>query len=261
MQIILNADDFGMSDDTVRGTIACFENGGLTSASIMPTMPATNSAIEFARAHPQFSFGIHLTFVADSTEHCVSDPASIPALVMDGGLFPPSNTVRKRALLGKLPIDQLSREIKAQIGFVRDHGIDVSHVDSHGHLHKFAPFRAALRQALPQFGIKRVRNVQDVYFKKPLKSPTFWFGPWWRRKLMKAFLSTDHFYMPTSSFENDWQEQLLKRFESAGDASLEVGVHPGYQEPWRETERVGAIKFAGLARSAGHQLIGWMDLR
>ncbi|HWE04265.1 MAG TPA: ChbG/HpnK family deacetylase [Tepidisphaeraceae bacterium] len=261
MRIVVNADDFGMSDDTVRGTIACFQNGGLSSASIMPTMPATDGAIQFARAHRQFSFGVHLTFIADSTEHCVCDPSLIPDLVTDGGVFPPSDTVRKRALLGKLPVDQLVREIEAQLGFIRDHGVEISHVDSHGHLHKFASFRAALKQALPRFGIDRVRNVQDVYFKKPLKSPTFWLGPWWRRKLMRAFISTDHFYMPTSSFENDWQQQLLKRFASAGDASLEVGVHPGYGESWRSAERSAAVKFGADARAAGHRVIGWKEIR
>ena len=40
MRLVLNADDFGYSDDTVEATIECFACGALTSATIMPAMPA-----------------------------------------------------------------------------------------------------------------------------------------------------------------------------------------------------------------------------
>jgi len=260
MRIVLNADDFGMSDDTVRGTIECFERGGITSASIMPTMPATPRAIQYARDNPHFSFGAHLTFVADTIEHPVTHRLKIPALVEDNGLFPPPNLVRRRALLRRLPVKQIAMEIEAQLGFFRDHGVNISHVDSHGHLHKFAPFRAALRRTLPRFGITRVRNVQNTYLRKPLRSPTFWVGYWWRRRLMRSFHSTNHFYMPTSAFEADWPRKLLSRFGSAGDETLEIGVHPGYLEFWRSDERVGAQRFAAQARALGHQIVGWKEV-
>lgn len=260
MRIVINADDFGMCDDTVRATIECFEKGGLSSATIMPTMPATAAAMAFARDNPQFSFGAHLTFIADTTEHPLSDVGKIPALVTAAGIFPPSNVVRKRALFNQLPVDQIAIELEAQLGFFRDQGIALSHVDSHGHLHKFGPFRAALRTVLPRFGITRVRSVQDVYFKKPLKSPTFWLGPWWRGRLRKNFKTTDHFYMPTSAFETDWQERLVERFREAGERSIEVGVHPGFQEPWRDAERLGTQRLGQLARKAGYGVIGWKDV-
>ena len=53
-----------------------------------------------------------------------------------------------------------------------DAGVPVSHVDSHRHLHKYGPFAGALRRVLPGLGIERVRNVQDVYLRRRLLSPT-----------------------------------------------------------------------------------------
>lgn len=44
MRFIIGADDFGFSDHTVDRTIACFEAGALTGASIMARMPATERA-------------------------------------------------------------------------------------------------------------------------------------------------------------------------------------------------------------------------
>ena len=40
LQLVVNADDFGQSDDTVDATIECFEAGALTSATLMAGMPA-----------------------------------------------------------------------------------------------------------------------------------------------------------------------------------------------------------------------------
>ena len=82
--IVLHADDFGASADTVRATIECFE-GALTSASIMPAMPATAEAVEFARAHPDLDVGVHLTFVGEGDERPLSPPEEIPGLVDEHG--------------------------------------------------------------------------------------------------------------------------------------------------------------------------------
>lgn len=260
MRIIVNADDFGQDDDTVAATIECFERGGLTGATIMPKMPATSKAVEFAKHHPEFSFGVHLTYVRENDttpESPLCPPGEVPALTDSDGRFLPSNLVRRRAILGQIPVDQIERETTAQIESLLAHGIPISHVDSHGHLHKFKPFREALVKVLPQFGIARVRNVQDVYLTKPLKSPTFWFGPFWGKKLRQHFKSPDHFFMPDSLADRDWPTTLPGRFK---EASMEVGVHPGYQETWRSSDRMAVQAFAAGVKAAGHELIGWKDL-
>ena len=203
MRIIVNADDFGSSVDTVTATVDCFKAGLLTSASIMVGMPRTEDALEFAREHPEYSYGVHLQFVGDGSERPVSEPHLVPGLVNDGGYLLPTNVMRLRALLRRVPVEQIEREVIAQVNAVKSTGVPVSHVDSHRHLHKYAPFRKALRQVLPRLGIKRVRNVQDVYLRRPTRSPTYWIGPIWRRALMRSFMTTDHFYMPTSAHDPD----------------------------------------------------------
>lgn len=257
MRIVLNADDFGYSDDTVQATIECFERQALTSATLMARMPATGQALAYARAHPQFSFGVHLTFVSDGLERPLCSPAEVPDLVEPNGLFRGSNTVRLLGLLRRLPVAQIEREMTAQLAFLRDHGIPISHVDSHGHTHKFAPFREALGRVLPRFGIRRVRNVQDRYLRRPVRSPTYWLGWAWRRALMGRFTTTEHFYMPSSAGDTDWAGPLLRGLRGA---SLEIGVHPGSAEPWRAEERRAVEEFARRAREAGHALITWNDV-
>ena len=257
MRLILTADDFGLDQDTVAATTECFEMGALTSASIMARMPATAAAVEYARRRPDLSFGVHLTYVRDTVEAPLSDPETIPALVGPDGNFLPSNTVRMRALNRRIPIEQIVRETEAQLAFVRDQNIAVSHVDSHGHLHKFGIFREALCQVLPRFGIHKVRSVQDIYLRRLWKSPTYWFGVVWRHSIRKQFVTTDHLYLCGATMDSDWPARLLAKHL---DGSLEIGVHPGHKEDWRRHECASIKELVILAREYNHKLIGWAHL-
>ncbi len=260
MLIVVNADDFGGSEETVRATIECFEQGALTSATIMPRMPATEAALEYARSRPDLSFGVHLTFVTDGLDLPLSDPAGLDRLLGPDGRFLATGEVRRRALLRQIPVEQIAREAEAQLAFLRDHGVPVSHVDSHRHVHKFGPFREALARVLPRFDVRRVRNVQDVWLRRPLKSPTYWLGAVWRRQLMRRFLTTDHFYMPTSAHDTDWEDPLLAAARGLSGRSLEIGVHPGFDEPWRNDERLTVQRLAARARAEGHTLAPWTEV-
>src|SRR5207237_4490463 len=141
------------------------------------------------------------------------------------------------AVAGRIAVEQIEREVVAQVEWFRTRGVEISHVDSHRHLHKYAPFREALARALPRLGITLVRNVQDIYLRRPLVSPTAVFGRRWRGDLMKHFETTDHFYMPATTGDASWAD-VLTRVRS--DESLEIGVHPGALEPWRIGEAKGA---------------------
>ncbi len=258
MRIVLHADDFGASADTVRATIECFQQGALTSASVMPAMPATAEAIAFAKANPQLDVGVHLTFVGEGDERPLSDPSEIPGLVDSEGRFLATRTIRIRALARRLPVEQIEREVVAQITAVRNEGVEISHVDSHRHVHKLPSFREALARTLPAFGIRRVRAVQDVYLRKPRRSPTYWLGASWQRALREAFTTTDHMYMPTSAGDVAWQQPLAEIVRDLR-GTLEVGVHPGYGD-WRDGERASVLAFAELARRDGHELVSWNEV-
>ena len=80
MKFILNADDFGISEDTVEATIELFEKKELSSATIILSMPGTDQAIKYARKHPEFSFGLHLNIVTDTFERPLLNPKLLPSL-------------------------------------------------------------------------------------------------------------------------------------------------------------------------------------
>jgi len=116
MRVILHADDFGFDKDTTLATIELLETGALTSATIMATMPEADKAIAYAARHPEFSFGVHLTYVDGLKPAVLGDATS---LTDENGVFYPSNDVRKKAILLKLKTDDIVEESLAQIEKVR----------------------------------------------------------------------------------------------------------------------------------------------
>lgn len=258
LQLIVNADDFGVSEDTVAATIECFEAGALTSATLMPGMPATERAMAFALEHPEFSYGVHLSFVRDPSHLPLCAPGLVPSLVGSDAKLLTTRQARLKSLSGRLVVEEIEREIDAQVRTVLDYGVPVSHVDSHRHMHKFAPFRAALARTLPRLGISRVRTVQDIYLTRPLRSPTYWLGRYWRARIVRLFETTEHMFMPSRD-DPPWAERLLRTVRGLQAGSLEVGIHPGRSEIWLDRDRRAAIEFAEAVRDDA-TLVDWRSL-
>ena len=263
MKVILHADDFGYDKDTTAATIELLENGALTSATIMPTMPAAEEAIAYAAAHRQFSFGVHLTYV-DGLKPALQKEGS--ALLDAKGLFYPSNEVRKKAIKLALKIDDIIDESLAQIAIVRKGGVKISHLDSHGHLHKFPSFLAALPKIKNRSGIERVRRVQNVFLHKPGLSPTTILNCCFDWCISHTCRTTDYFYMSANNMETKWSDALLEQMKLLPqNAIIEVGVHPGHADTendrWRISEYRDVMDFAEKIRKQGkHQIITWKEV-
>ena len=59
--LIINADDFGMCRSANLAVYDLFEKGGITSATIMAPCPWAKEAAIWAKNHPEYAVGLHLT--------------------------------------------------------------------------------------------------------------------------------------------------------------------------------------------------------
>src|SRR4051794_38240578 len=112
-ELIVNADDFGLSSGVNTAVIQAWQKGILTSASLMPGGQAFDEAVDLARKNPGLQIGLHLTLVQG---RAVLPPARIPGLVDGNGSFtnnPIAAGMRYFFLRDLRP--QLEREIEAQI--------------------------------------------------------------------------------------------------------------------------------------------------
>lgn len=230
--LIINADDFGLDDETVDWTIKGFETGKITSATIMAGMPATERAVEYAKAHPQFSFGVHLCLV---DEKPMSDPAKIPSMIdpKTGKLWATRQFII-RNFLGVVKVADIKTEMKAQIESLKAMGLVISHVDGHGHNHRLPQSIKALREL--QLGGEigdKVRRCQNLFVGKPGLLSRVINAPM-QKRLNKSFKMTNHFLMTAGHTQDvKWFSQALKMLP---DGITEIGIHPGKTEEWRRID-------------------------
>lgn len=262
MKVILHADDFGYDKDTLDATIDCFERGVLTSCTVMVNCESSEEAFAYARKHPEFSFGVHLTYVDGLKPVLLAN--KIPTLVDEKGLFLPSNVVRKLAMLLKLSKKQIIAESQSQIDKIENAGVKLSHLDSHGHLHKFLSMLYSMKY-LKVGGkpVEKVRSSQNVFVLKPSwKSPVFWLNKYFIWYLKHNFKNPQYFYMSANNMDTGWADAILTKMDKLPqDAVIEIGVHPGHKEEWRQHEYDDIIEFANKLKASGkHQTINWNQL-
>ena len=233
-KMIVNADDFGLSDHTVEWTIKGFECGALTSATIMAGMPATKEAVKFAKAHPQFSFGVHF-YLVDETPMC--KPEEIPSMIdpKTRKLWQTREFIL-RNFAGFIKVEDLKHEMRAQYLAIKNAGVPISHVDGHGHNHRLPQSIKALAWLKDELGFSKVRRCQDIAVvggKLGLLSRVI-NGPMQKRLDKVGFMSTDHFLMNAGhSPDPKW---FAKAIESLPEGVTEIGVHPGADEEWRRID-------------------------
>ena len=158
-QLIITADDFGLSGGVNRAIEQGWKNGLLTVASVMPGAPAFAEAVKISRRNPGLQVGLHLTLAQGLA---VLPPAEIPELVDGGGNFS-ANPIRAglRYFLDRGLYCQLKREIEAQIKKVLDAGIALTHIDGHLNMHLHPTVLRILSELMPRYGITTIRVPQE----------------------------------------------------------------------------------------------------
>ena len=142
-----------------------FQNGIVTSTSLLVTGSAFEDAVVLARQNPKLDVGLHLTLVE---ERSVLGPDVLPTLVDETGRFPRTSAeFIRRAILGGIDWLEVEREIAAQIALFQETGLRLSHVDSHQHLHMFPPVFQIVRRFARWAGNVWIRNPVGPWRKSP----------------------------------------------------------------------------------------------
>ncbi len=153
--LIVNADDFGLCEAVNEGVAAAFDRGIVTSASLLSPGDAFDHAAALARARPALDLGVHLTLTQTRP---LSPPEHIASLVTKEGRFPPDwRSFLARYLRGGIRRRHIEAELRAQIERVRQAGLDISHLDSHQHVHMLPGVLPVVVRLAAEHGIGGLR--------------------------------------------------------------------------------------------------------
>jgi predicted glycoside hydrolase/deacetylase ChbG (UPF0249 family) len=148
--LIVNADDFGLNAAANAGIIECHRAGSVTSTTLMANAPALEEAVALAHAHPALGIGLHFNLTWGRP---LSEPARVRSLVGEDGALLGRDRLGRRVVTGRLRVDEVALELAAQFQRLRALGIPLTHVDSHQHVHAFAPVFSAVASVCRQEGL------------------------------------------------------------------------------------------------------------
>ncbi len=288
-RLIVNADDFGLTEKVNQAIVEGHERGIITSASLMANGLAFDSAVALARAQPKLGVGVHLNLTEGSP---VSGPSSIPSLVDGSGAFYGGPlAVATKIMQRKIGLADVERELRAQIEKVLVAGVRASHLDGHKHIHLLPPVFDLVIKLAREYRIPCLRcpvecRVDLIHLVR--RNSSAWLAvlkqhalAWalsalassQKRKLERAGLAwTTHFYGITHTGFLD-AESLAEILRRLPNGTSEIMCHPGYVDaalirtPTRllrqrvtEIEAVTRLEIKRLVTELGIELISYGDL-
>jgi hypothetical protein len=131
-RLIINADELGLCESTNEAIEACHRFGTVSSTSVIVNMWDFAGAARVARDNPRLGIGAHLNLTDGKP---VAPPAEVPTLVGSEGRFHRRPELFRRLIAGRISMGDVRREWTAQLQRLDDTGFELTHLDSHEHVH------------------------------------------------------------------------------------------------------------------------------
>lgn len=246
MKLILNADDFGLSASVNKGIIDCFNEGLISSTTMMMNTPYTDEAIKLAKEHNIKNIGIHLNLTYGKS---VLPASEVPSLVDENGIF------HYVCMLGYYTqyLDA-KKELCAQIEKFLDSGLTPDHLDHHHYFNEIPNILKAYLELAEEYKLP-VRSMDENAR---------------NRAREMGVKTTDEFSFAFHGNGVDISTfGVLKSLFWKRDISLEVLTHVGYIDDYTRSQtnylvREDEINVLREAKKQGYfddvELVGFGDI-
>ncbi|AUA30192.1 TPA: chitin disaccharide deacetylase [Clostridioides difficile] len=144
-KIIINADDFGYCEAVNYGIISAHNNGIVRSTSMMANMPGVEHGVGLLKENKTLNCGVHMTLSCGRPLL-----SNLKTIVDKDGFF-----IRRITdeIIEKMDCDEIYRELCAQIDRVKGLGIDISHLDSHHHIHTLLSLKPVIEKIVTKYNL------------------------------------------------------------------------------------------------------------
>jgi chitin disaccharide deacetylase len=268
--LIVNADDLGIHPHINSGILSAYRNGILTSCTMLMTTAYRDQTVREFVKPAALPIGIHLSLTLGKA---VAPAERVPDLVDEEGNL---KLGADRLLLssfkgpgGQNLLDQITREIAAQLALARDLGLRATHADSHQHVHMNPAIYRLIEDLLPRYGVTRLRYSKERLYAfaagpdlpallKRNNPPKWALLRWRSRQIEPRLATTDGFFgiLYSGTMTKRALVSVIARLPAG--RSLEICIHPGFPAPEGESfyPRPGYNAFiSASARKSEHDIL------
>lgn len=212
--LIVNADDFGYSPAANDAILQSFDQGLISSTTIMANGAAFEEACALASRHDLGrKIGIHMVLTEGET--LTEDIKRLPKLCDGEGRF--AFKRNRHFALSPREMRALRAEFTRQIERCREGGLPLTHADSHHHVHTEFPVLLPMLPALRRGGLRHVRLSDNV---RPAGRARRTYKSAFNLFLRMAGFRTADFFCDLADLHR------LRPWFGRDDVVIEVMVHP-----------------------------------
>jgi len=206
--LIVNADDFNLTEGVTRGILEGHRRGIISSTTVMVNLPGLAASRDLARQAPGLGLGLHVNLTLGTP---VLDVGAVPSLVDGSGCF-----VRDRERVGDVGVPaEIRDEAAAQVKrFEEAFGSRPTHIDTHYHMHRLPRILTAVLEVAADLGL-------------PVRAVTPEMAVQIRRR---GLPSVDRMVGDVGLVAYWTPERLVSFIETAEEGVTELMCHPGYAD-------------------------------
>ena len=179
-RLIVRGDDMGFSHSGNEAIIKAYKDGVETSVEIIVPSPWFPEAVKMLNENPSLDVGIHIALTSEWDNVKYRPVSNCPSLTDEDGYFfpmiwPNKNYPGKALSENKWKIEDVEKELRAQIELAKKKIPRVSHISGHMGCYNMSPEVAALAKRLAQeYKIDidlKDHNVKGVSYSGPKGTP------------------------------------------------------------------------------------------
>lgn len=224
--LIITADDLGLTRSVNEGISKAVREGVVTSVSVIPTGEAFKDAVQVIKDLSLKEIGAHLSL------------SETKPLFSETRFNKNHMSLFFKYHLKIISAEQIYKELRAQIESLKTIGVKITHVNSHEHIHMIPGILGIFIRLAEEYGIPAIRyprgdrqarttSVSQMYRSALLK----YYSDGMLDALKKSKLKyTDYFFglLDAGKIEED---SLIRLVKSVKEGSTEIVCHPGFLSP------------------------------
>ena len=219
--MIINADDFGYSSSVNRAILQAFDEGLVSSTTLMANMPGFDEACALAHERKLLAHvGAHL--VLSEGEPLTDQMRRCRRFCDSSGRF--SHMGKRAFWLSSFERATVGVELRTQIERSRRAGLSLTHLDSHHHVHTDPALGPIVRRLALEHGRLNVRLARNCG--PGISFPRRAYKAYFNRRLERAGLARTRYFGEA----DDYVYLKRNRVPLAKRADFDVMTHPIFDD-------------------------------